>query len=131
MIGMQEISDILLKQRIRNRIIEVIEIIASYEAWEEFGGDEVINMWDDWVDDNRIGHYIEPVFTKQEQECMAELQNRVNQVVDHAPQFLPSISELKGNAYWSSLVLSASKALAIFNQRGRMSEEIEITEQSP
>jgi hypothetical protein len=124
---MEEISNILLNQRIRNRIIEVLEITASYEKQEKFGGNEVINMWEDWVDDNRIGEYIEPVFSKQEQECLTEHHKTWSYVADHTPQFLPDINELEGNEYWSSLMASASKALSIFNRRGKLSEENEIT----
>ena len=124
---MAEISTLLLNQRIRNRIIEVLEITASYESQEKFGADEVINMWEDWVDDDRIGKYVEPVFSKQEQACMIEYHNIWNYVADHTPQCLPDISELKGNEYWLSLMATASKALSIFNQRGKQSEENEIT----
>ena len=125
--AMEEISDLLLNQRIRNRIIEVLEITASYEEQEKFGSDEVVNMWEDWVDDNRIIDYLEPVFTKQEQECLAEFHKTWNYVADHTPQILPNISELKQNEYWSALVDAASKALVVFSQRGKMSEDIEIT----
>ena len=124
---MEEISDLLLNQRIRNRIIEVLEITASYEEQEKHGGDEFINMWEDWVDDERIGDYVEPVFTKKEQERLAEFHKAWNYVANHTPQFLPDISELKKNNDWTNLMASASDALAVFRQRGKLSEESEIT----
>jgi len=124
---MEEISDLLLNQRIRNRIIEVLEITTSYEEQEKHGGDEVINMWEDWVDDERIGDYVEPVFTKKEQERLAEFHKAWNYVSNHTPQFLPDISELKKNNDWTNLMASASDALAVFRQRGKLSEESEIT----
>lgn len=124
---MEEISKLLLKQRIRNRIIEVLKITASYEAQEKFGGNEVINMWAEWVDDARIGGYTEPVFSNSEQECLVEYHKIWSYVTDHTPHALPSVSELKGNQYWSSLVATASKALTVFNRRGRLSEEKEIS----
>ena len=44
---MKEISDKLLKQRLRNRIIEVLEITSSPEEQRRLGPDEVICLWDD------------------------------------------------------------------------------------
>ncbi|HID03063.1 MAG TPA: hypothetical protein EYP18_07650, partial [Desulfobacterales bacterium] len=61
---MDDISDNLLNQRIRNRIIEVLEITSSQSDLEKFGANEAVNMWEDWVDDERIKDYVEPVFTK-------------------------------------------------------------------
>ncbi len=64
---MEEISELLLNQRIRNRIIEVLEVYASVDDQKFFGTGEVVNMWEDWVDDKRLPGYREPIFSKQEQ----------------------------------------------------------------
>lgn len=68
----EQISKKLLYQRVRNRIIEVLEVTADPAQHEKFGGDEIICMWEDWVDGQRIPEYVEPVFSLEEQAAISE-----------------------------------------------------------
>ena len=124
---MEKTSEKLIHQRIRNRIIEVLEIMASYDKQERFGGDELLNLWEDWVDEERLGSYREPVFTLPEQEQLSKVQHFWLLAAENTPNPLPDISELMSNDDWAALQVSASDALAVFSFRGKFSEEREIT----
>ncbi len=47
---MVEISDTLLKQRLRNRIIEMMDLLADSGCVEKLGTDEALESWYDYVD---------------------------------------------------------------------------------
>ncbi|MDH5409142.1 MAG: hypothetical protein OEY00_11085 [Gammaproteobacteria bacterium] len=123
----EEISKKILYQRIRNRIIEVLEITADPSQHEKFGGDEIICMWEDWVDDQKLPEYVEPVFSQEEQTAISEYHKIWNEVADNTPHLMPSVNELVKNAYWQKLIKQAEKALTVFSIKGRYSEEVEIT----
>lgn len=123
---MEEVSDLLLNQRIRNRIIETLEVYVSVEDQKLFGPDEVINMWDDFVDDERLATYDEPAFNKQEQLAISVFHNNWNRVCDNTPQHMPPIEQLVKEQYWVQLMNDAREALLILAIRGRLDEDQEI-----
>ncbi len=123
---MSKISEILLNQRVRNRIIEVLEIYCSFENQEIFGPDEIINMWDDLVHDNYLNTLVEPVFSLEEQYVFSDFHNNWKEICDNTPQYMPPLSILKKDHKWISLMINAKKALNIFLIRGRFNEEVEI-----
>ncbi len=124
---MEDISNTLLNQRIRNRIIEVLEVTSSPSDQEKLGANEVINMWEDWVDDEKIKNYVEPVFTKQEQEELLKFHTTWHHVTNNTPKNMDAISDFLHNKYWLQLMSSATKTLDTFNHRGKLSEDAEIT----
>jgi hypothetical protein len=67
---MKEISQILLLQRIRNRIIETLTAYTHESNWDLFGDDEMVNIWEDWVDEQSLASYITPVFSQSEQSAL-------------------------------------------------------------
>ncbi len=122
---MNNISDTLQKQRIRNRIIEVLEMTSSKSDLKKIGADSIVNMWEDWVDDEIIKEYREPVFTKQEQKALLAFHSRWKSVTDNTPKDMPPITELLLNKYWLQLMASAKTTLDVFSQRGRLKEDTE------
>ena len=124
---MDDISEILLNQRIRNRIIEVLQIYASLDNQKIFGSSEVVNLWDDWVDVERLKNYTEPVFSSHEQRGISEFHKNWMQICDNTPDEMPNIDELMINQEWLQLVNSAKEALTILMIRGVLSEDKEIT----
>jgi len=122
-----EISEKLLAQRLRNRIMEVLSIYSTDEDWEYLGPDEVMNQWEDLVDEIRMPIYIEPVFTKQEQENLRAFHNLWTEYCNSTPKNMPPFKEIKATSEWQSLKTEALKLLEIFELRGSLSEEVEIT----
>lgn len=124
---MSEISEKLLAQRLRNRIMEVLSGYACNEDWEQLGPDEMINLWADFVDEGIITIYIEPVFTKQEQFNLIAFHKLWLQYCESTPKNMPPFREIKATPEWQKLQNEAMKLLELFELRGKLDEEIEIT----
>ena len=124
---MESISSTLLNQRLRNRIMEVLDVYTSIEDQARLGPDEVINMWEDYVDNERLKEYIEPVFTLEEQQAIKQFHNSWNKICDETPTYMPDILDLINNKNWLHLIKHAKEIYALFNKRGYLSEENEIT----
>lgn len=62
---MAEISDKILLQRLRNRVMECLEMLSDGVSVDQIGTDEVINSWCDQVDEERLSFFREAVFTDQ------------------------------------------------------------------
>lgn len=123
----------LLLQRIRNRIIEYLELASSFEAQREYQQvapvhvpNEVINQWEDWVQAPRVPAFAEPVFSRPEQEAVAAFYGVWQQVAADTPDPLPPLETLQATAEWQRLRSAAVVALAVFAARGRLSEEEEL-----
>lgn len=124
---MTKISEKLLAQRLRNRIMEVLSIYSADEDWEYLGADEVINQWEDFVDEVKIPIYVAPVFSEQERKKLLAFHALWLQYCESTPKTMPPFSKIKTTSEWLSLKNKAVELLAVFNVRGRLSEEIEIT----
>ena len=124
---MGDISDTLLAQRWRNRIIESLEVFASLEQQMLIGADETINMWEDCINEERLKIFIPPAVTSEEREAILKFHEVWEEVADSAPQFMPPVEELLPTAAWQKLMATAEEALLIFYKRGRLNEDIEVT----
>ena len=123
---MSEISETLLKQRLRNRIMESLDAFADEDTVGEEGTGEIIEIWYDYVDDDHLGFYDNPVFSAEEINAI----KRFHYLLENTYQKVPStweLDELNGCKEWSELVVLAREGLAIFNKRGLFDEEKEIT----
>lgn len=125
----------LVEQRIRNRIIEYLELAASFDAQNEYQSssfvfvpDEVINMWDDWnpVDQSRWpGRLTEP-YSDEEITAMQAFHIEWEWVIEHTPKPLPELSTTQHLPEWQRLRVAAEAALRTFQVRGRLPEDQEI-----
>jgi len=113
----------LLNQRLRNRIMDILRIYADAEEWSRLGPDEVINQWGDIVDDQRISTYVEPVFSKSEQEALRKFHQLWKEYCRSTPRFMPSMNVLKESSKWKALQKEASEAYVLFSERGWFREE--------
>lgn len=120
---MPERSQMLLNQRLRNRIMDILRIYADAEEWSRLGPDEVINQWGDIVDDQRISTYVEPVFSKSEQEALRKFHQLWKEYCRSTPRFMPSMNVLKESSKWKALQKEASEAYVLFSERGWFREE--------
>lgn len=119
------VSQKVILQRIRNRIIEYLEITSSVHEQRKVEPNELINMWEDWVCEKRVSTYSEPVFSKLEQQALSEFNSTWNHVVDSTPDTLPTYEVLEKNKYWNKLALEALKTLSVFMERGKLPEDVE------
>jgi hypothetical protein len=127
-------SQQLILQRIRNRIIEHLETLASFDAQRDYQlrvpkinvPYELINGWEDWVDGPAPTHFVEPVFSAAEREVVAVFHAEWNRAASDMPDTYPSLSEVQAAPYWSRLRDAAERALMVFEKRGKLSEEVEL-----
>ena len=124
------ISPALLKLRIRNRIIEYLELASDFDKQIKYKDEvpiahvpaELICMWEDSVHKEDAAFYSAPIFSREEQkaiwayhEIWAKIADVMNDKLD--------ISELQKTKPWNEMRLAAQGALEVFMDRGIMSED--------
>jgi hypothetical protein len=129
-----KISRQLLQQRIRNRMIEYLELAASAEEQREYERrtpiavipNEVINQWEDIVNADDWDWYSEPVFSAEESEAIRSFHAVWLAVIDETPEPMPyTIDALIGTSAWNRLMVAARDTLRVLSLRGRFDEERE------
>jgi hypothetical protein len=129
----ERISPILLDQRIRNRIIECLEIASSYDEQLKYEANvpiahvpnEIINMWEDSVDRSRLDEFAEPVYSPNEQAAIRRFHAVWEGATKDTPDRMPPLSKLIGTEPWERLRVAAQQALAEFRLRGKFNEDRE------
>jgi hypothetical protein len=124
---MDSIAPEVLYNRLRNRIIEHLDLVASAEkqlAYQQAApiahvSDELFNAWGDWVaDEATIDEFQAPIFSLEEQQAVRVFNAQVDAVARKTPQELPYITSFIDTPAWRELSASASAALAVFMVRG-------------
>jgi hypothetical protein len=126
----QDFARVLL-QRVRNRLIEYLEVAASFEAqlaFQEQSPDlnvpnEIIQQWSDWVSPEWANELIAPVFSEDELMAICQFQTIWQAIVEDLVQPLPTLQILQHSPLWEKLRYTAQQTLSIFMTRGRLSEE--------
>jgi hypothetical protein len=121
----------VVEQRIRNRIIEILELASSFERQHKYQSaqvchvpNELLNQWWDWVDLSR-GEPGPPVYSAEEVAAIRRYDGVLNAVADSTPPWLPDLEQLVSTASWRRLRDEAAAALVVFLVRGRFSEDQE------
>jgi hypothetical protein len=116
-------------QRIRNRIIEYLELASSFGDQREYQSiapvnvaNEIINQWEDGVREPRDPAFVAPVFSAAEQEAVEQFHNIWNAVAADTPDPLSDLESLFATAEWQRLRAAALVALRVFLARGKLSE---------
>jgi hypothetical protein len=125
----------VVEQRVRNRVIEYLEIAASFEIQLDYQRavpavsvpGEVINQWEDWVHvDPRTDAQLSAVYSQDEARALGSFHATWSRVADGTPNPLPSIAETQQLPEWDELRQAAISTLAVFERRGKMPEDREI-----
>lgn len=119
-------TDDIVLGRIRNQIIECLELAASsmeqvaYQAAvpQVHVPNEVINQWEDWVRPDWREYMTPPMFSQDEIGAIADFYGAWDSVVSSTPDPLPSLEVLMGTDEWLQLAQAAASALAVFQIRG-------------
>jgi hypothetical protein len=119
------VSRQLVEQRVRNRIIEMLEwLLACEHTPPEPGMDALINFWDDWVSspfDPR--YFLPPVFTGTEQALICQVSRAIDAFCDATPASITDVQAALKLPEWAAVIAAVRPALLIMTARGRMSEE--------
>lgn len=112
-------------QRVRNRIIEVLSDIDGLT--EMYGPFEVINLWEDWVREDTLPLFVDPVFSQEEREAIGSFHITWDEVAEALPDEQPDLAWLAKSADWERLKAAAVSCHKILIRGGKFSEEHEIS----
>lgn len=118
----------LVYQRIRNRIIEMLEWIVECESTPpELGMNELVNAWEDWVPIPLMEHYFNgPVFTEEEENLIREVSFQMNAFCDKTPKTIRDDIASIRLPEWSKVIVASKLTHVVMLQRGRMPEDFEL-----
>ena len=120
---MSEISEQLLYQRLRNRIIEELDHASSLKSVSEIGSFETIGGIFDFLPIDF--HVVPNLFDLAEQDALAMFLTLADKVRSETGQATWDLAFFEQSPMWVELSRSAQKGLSIFMKRGRFSEEEE------
>jgi len=125
----------VVEQRIRNRVIEYLDLARSYEAQQDYEHRvpianvpyEVINMWEDnFPRDPREDANVLAVFSPDEVVAIRQFHEVWRAAADAVPQNFPSLTEVQALPEWDHLKRAADSASEVFGRRGPMPEDREV-----
>lgn len=120
---MKEISRQLLYQRLRNRVIELFEILSAIEDIARLGAFETINTVYDLLP---LDYGEAPkVFSVQEKEAIAEFIELVESASDVTNEDVWDVEWFESSQEWARLAAFAKTAVTMFYVRGWFSEDKE------
>jgi anaerobic glycerol-3-phosphate dehydrogenase len=125
----------VVEQRVRNRIIEYLDLAASYAKQADYAAaappfvnvpSEVINQWQDWVPlDPRTDPNPMHVLSAHEIRTMCDFHATWEVVADAVPNDHAPLSTVQELPEWDLLRRAATQARAVFAVRGAMPEDHE------
>lgn len=117
----------VVAQRVRNRLIKVLEFAAALEAQRQYSASEaVFSWWEDWFYPEDIDTYAPPLYTPNERQALIDFHKVWERACEQTPARLPAIEQVQGWPVWQELRVAAEAALAVFEERGKFSEEGEV-----
>lgn len=124
-LGVTEMTSQVVYQRIRNRIIEMLErIIESEKKAPTLGFDELINSWEDWVSSPpQKDEFPVPVYTAAESDRLREVSLAVDALCKATPTSITDDVGALVLPEWTVVVETARNTHAELMMRGRLSEE--------
>ena len=134
-IGHGDASDRAIEQRVRNRIIEYLELASSFEAQRRYEKDapiahipyEVINQWDDqmWKPPSENPHNFD-IYDAAEVEALCRFQDVLEVVTAAVPDDYPTLRDVQAMPEWTLLRNTAQQSLGVLMRRGKFPEDHEI-----
>jgi hypothetical protein len=125
---MDSLSDQLINQRIRNRLIEVCEWIVDYEKNPSIDPNGLMNFWYDFWTDVKTPSG-DPVYSPSETRMLSLVGQAMDSLCNATPKRMPddpeSLKALFQRPEWQKLKLAAQSALNELLTRGRFSEDVE------
>ncbi len=129
----KDVPEIVVSQRIRNRIMEYFDLASSKEALFEYQDNvksvnilnELANQWEDWfsIEGFKKGWYVEPTYTKEECDALLSYHKLWDRVFDELPAEIETIEQFVNSNWWTRVQEKSKSGLAIFMKRGYFNEE--------
>jgi hypothetical protein len=112
----------VMSQRIRNRVIDCLEIVADESSQAAFGPDGLINWWEDWRE-AALGPPPLPSLAPNEHAVVAAFDMTWLALAEGTPNPMPPLAELREDPLWQAFVGAAQRALAVLSKVGRLPED--------
>ena len=127
-------SERVLLQRVRNHLIDYLEIAASFQAQQEFQAQspqlhvatEVLEQWADWVSPNWQQELKAPTFSESERDAITQFQAIWQDTHNNLVRPLPVLEYIQIAPAWQQLRVAAETCLQVFMQRGKLSDIEEV-----
>ncbi|MGW7686797.1 hypothetical protein ACWGID_39020 [Kribbella sp. NPDC054772] len=121
------VSGRVVEQRVRNRVIEVLEILADGDGGVLLVGvGDYFNLFFDWVDEPPRAL---STYTAEEFEQVGRVLAVVNEALA-ATEGLEQVDEIIESGWPTRIAVVAREAFAVMAARGRFSEDAEEAEPS-
>ena len=125
------VSPEVVDRRVRNRIIEHLEVASSFVEQREYQTrvsfisvpNELINQWEDWFVASEFDRYGPPAYTHEERTALMRFHLIWEAVADSTPNPLPDLEATLRLPEWVRLRKAAEEALEVFQQRGKLPED--------
>lgn len=128
-------SERIVQQRIRNRVIEYLELAASFEEQRRYERNvpiahvpyEVINQWEDNFPQGPPAEFQRgDAFTPEEVRAITEFHQVWEAVAKALPDDFPTLDAVQAMVAWETLREVAASTYAVLMQRGKMPEDREV-----
>lgn len=112
-------SSELIQQRVRQRIVEWLEMVAEYPSdpppWDL---NETVNQWYDWSPDHPTkDSYPAPIYSEREAQALLSVGTAVEVFCQAMPATMRDDSQEMARPEWIELVGSIRQALQAFARR--------------
>lgn len=129
-------SERVLLQRVRNQLIDYLEIAASFQAQHDFQAQapqthvatEVLEQWADWVSPNWQEELKAPTFSEAERNAITQFQLIWQDTDNKLVRPLPALAYIQLAPAWQQLRAAAEECLCVFMLRGKLSDTEEVEE---
>ena len=127
----EQVSERLVEQRIRNRIIEVLDMLSDGEEHVQTSGfSDYFELFYDWIPHREDGAFPDlSTLTEPEQRALSEVSQVLDEACDDTPNDM-SEREFIATGWPERIQPIARRALDLLLERGRFDEEVEETEPS-
>ena len=117
----------LIDQRIRNRIIEMLEwVIECEHTAPDLGLEELVNAWDDLVDSPfQPDRFPDPTYTDEERQSLRAVSAAMDAFCVATPQKIIDQDGALMLSEWKTLTSRAKDAYTCLMNRGRLPEDRE------
>jgi len=117
----------VVEQRIRNRLIEYLEMVVSYQTSPPFFGlNEALMQWEDWVHCQPMevaSCFPAPTYTDAEASHLLAVHGAWEKLCNCTPRIIIRDADVFPLPEWESFVSASAAALRVLQQRGKFSED--------
>lgn len=110
-----------MSRRIRNRVIDCMELVVVEATHPRLGPDSLVNWWEDWRE-AALGPPSASGLSSEELAATRVFDQAWQDLADGTGNPMPPAAELVHDPLWKAFVAAAQRALVVFSATGRLPE---------